>query len=178
MRFLKDAGFVVKRTNFGDADRYLTIFTKHHGKIEVVAKGVRKITSRRAPHIELLNKITFQAAKGPRNLVLTEVETLATFEFAKNSLERIGALFLVCELVDKLCPIGQPHEDVFELIDSTLGQIEHHESRKTMFDFQLQMISLLGFWDKRRAFPDEVSLKNFIENLLEAKIKTRTVFKD
>jgi len=56
MKSYKTEGIIIKRKNFGEADRILTIFTKNKGKISIVAKGVRKINSRRAPHIELLQK--------------------------------------------------------------------------------------------------------------------------
>ena len=50
-------GLILKRANFGEADRMLTILTKNLGKISVVARGVRKITSRRAGNVELLNLV-------------------------------------------------------------------------------------------------------------------------
>ena len=54
-RAYKTEAIIIKRRNFGEADRILTILTKNYGKIQVRAPGVRKITSRRSSHIELLN---------------------------------------------------------------------------------------------------------------------------
>src|SRR5260221_14392220 len=48
---------VLKRRNVGEADRILTIFTKRFGKMRVIAKGVRRITSRRAGHIEVFSHV-------------------------------------------------------------------------------------------------------------------------
>src|SRR3990167_5613366 len=48
---------VLKRRDFGEADRLVTFFTKRKGKVVALAKGVRKVTSRRAPNIELLNHV-------------------------------------------------------------------------------------------------------------------------
>ena len=61
MKVEKLQGFVLKRTNYGEADKILTVFTKERGKIKVLAKGVRKIKSRRAPH-------SFPAAGYPEQL--------------------------------------------------------------------------------------------------------------
>ncbi|PIZ97846.1 MAG: DNA repair protein RecO, partial [Candidatus Levybacteria bacterium CG_4_10_14_0_2_um_filter_35_8] len=55
MNSYKTEGIVIKRRNLGEADKILTIFTKRYGKIQVKAPGIRKINSRRSPHVELLN---------------------------------------------------------------------------------------------------------------------------
>ena len=55
-RTYKTEGIILKRINFGEADRILTSYTKHFGKISLLAKGVRKITSRKGGNIELFNQ--------------------------------------------------------------------------------------------------------------------------
>lgn len=174
MQYLSDIGFVVKRIQLGEADRFLTIFTRKYGKQEVLAKGVRKITSRRASHIELLNLIKFQSVKTSKNYILTEVELLNSFQPLKKDLSTINKCFFICELVEKLCPYGQRHEDVFDLMLTTLEHLknEPYES-SVLFDFQVQLLSTLGFWDGKRKFRDTEDLKNFIESIIERKIKTR-----
>ncbi len=44
----KSEAVVIRRSDLGEADKILTIFTPHFGKLRVVAKGVRKVTSRLA----------------------------------------------------------------------------------------------------------------------------------
>lgn len=48
-------GIVLTRTDYGEADRILTIITPDQGKIRVIAKGVRKIKSKLAGGIELFS---------------------------------------------------------------------------------------------------------------------------
>lgn len=178
MHFLRDTGFVIKRINFGEADRFITLFTKDNGKMEVVARGVRKISSKRASYTELLTLINFQAIKTSKNYILTEVQQVRNFEATKSSLEKIGVLFFICELVDRLCPDGQKHADIYNLIFQTLLNIEKQENAQHISDFQLEMLSLLGFWDRKRKFEDEDDLKNFIEGIIEKKLKARNMFRN
>ena len=42
----------LKRMDFSEADRIITIFTPEHGKFRVLAKGVRRSTSRMAGHLD------------------------------------------------------------------------------------------------------------------------------
>lgn len=174
MNYLRDTAFVIKRINFSDADRYITLFTQNHGKQTLVAKGVRKITSKRAPHLELLNEVKFHAVKTRKNYVLTEVEILNTFSNLKKTSSEIGMIFLICELIDKLCPENQKHDDVFFLMQETLSMLEKEDKNDTMFNFEVKMLTLLGFWDKKRSFRNSEELENYIERIAERKIKSRS----
>src|SRR5690606_16970724 len=113
MRYLNDTGFVVRRVNLGEADRFLTLFTQNNGKIEVLAKGVRKISSKRAPHVELLNLINFQTVKSAKNHILTEVQVIDTFEDKRKTLQQCEVVFLVCELIERLCPPEAVNQELF-----------------------------------------------------------------
>jgi len=178
MQQLADYGFVIKRTNFSEADRYISIFTRNNGKQELVAKGVRRIASRRSPHLELLNQIKFNAVKTRKNFILTDVEVVKTSSLAKEKEEHIGAIFLICELIDKLCPVEQKHEDVFMLIKSTLLRLEKEENvQVVIYDFEKQLLILLGFWDPEKKFSSSQELENYIEMVTERKLKSRSYLK-
>ncbi len=174
MRFLRDKAFVIRRINFGESDRYIILFSKNHGKIEVVARGVRKINSRRGASIELLNLIEFQAVKGARNHVLTEVALINQFNELKKELKHIEKVFLMCELIDATMPIGQKHPDIFELMNKALARAL--EDERTMVYFQAKLLTLLGFWDGKSSFRDEDHVRERIEYVIERKLKTRNIF--
>ncbi len=177
MIYLKDTGFVIKRVNLGESDRYLTLFTQDHGKIEVLAKGVRRINSRRAPHIELLNLIRFQTTKTKRNHILTEVEVVNTFSNIRNEMKHIGKMFLICELINSLCASEQKNFEVFSLVEATLNNFNRDDRDEEMLDFQTKMLASLGFWDSRDKFRSNEELSIFIERIIEKKIKTTSFFK-
>lgn len=176
MNQLKDVGYVIRRRNLGDSDKFITVFTKNHGKIEVLAKGVRRINSRRSSHIELLNLIQFQANKTKKNFILTDVSVVDTSSKLKESYHHIGKIFLICELIDKLCPHNLKHDDIFELIKNTIDELKKSED-SSLLNFQIDLLVSLGFWDKKRQFHDERDIDRYIESLIERKIKTKTVFK-
>ena len=66
----KTEGIILRRRDFGEADRILTVFSLHRGKISVIAKGVRRITSRRAGNVELLNRVQMFLYPGKQFLIL------------------------------------------------------------------------------------------------------------
>ena len=173
MRSFRTEGIVIKRKNFGEADRILTVITKNRGKISVIAKGVRKISSRRSSHIELLNLSVFSChdAKMP---ILTEVETLNHYSNLKSDLEKSGYAFYVCELVDGLLPEHQENRAVFNLLQQVFYDLEiDPDPRKRIKRFEEELIILLGFWPREQMFLEDS--ESFIEDIMEKKIKTKRI---
>jgi DNA repair protein RecO (recombination protein O) len=178
MRSFKTVGIVIKRKNFREADRIVTIFTKTKGKIKVKATGVRRINSRRSPHIELLNFAVFnlyqsQSASGMP--VLTEVESLENFSVLKKDLKRIGVAFHFCELIDGLCAENQENEEIFNLLHLALKTISVNENLDLVsYRFELKLLKLLGFYHENQILEKE-DTQNYIEAILERKLKTKQI---
>ncbi|KKR32290.1 MAG: repair protein RecO protein, partial [Candidatus Gottesmanbacteria bacterium GW2011_GWC2_39_8] len=86
MRTYKTEGIILRRINFGEADRLITIFSKHYGKQKVLGKGVRKIKSRRAPHLELFNRSVIFLHRGKNFDIITEAQTINSFSDLRKDL--------------------------------------------------------------------------------------------
>ena len=76
IRSYKATAIILKRTNFSEADRLITIFTKKHGKLTLIAKGIRKLTSRKKGHLELFTLAQLQIAKTKSIDIITEAATV------------------------------------------------------------------------------------------------------
>lgn len=178
MQFLKDVGFVIKRTNVGEADKFITLFTQNNGKVEVLAKGVRKIKSRRGAAIELVNLIKFQAVKTRKNFILTEVETVSSFDHIKQDFASVQLVFLVCELLNALCPLGEVNSQVFDLLRFTFDNIDKKKMGQQTFEFQIKLLESLGFWSTKNTITSDSELRNYIESIIEKKVKTKLYFEN
>ena len=176
MRNFKTEGIIIKRRNFKDSDRVLTVLTKTHGKIYVKATGVRKINSRRAGHIELLNHSILSLYKGNAFPILTEATTINNFSGIKSSLADIGLSLHLCELVDGLCPENQENTRVFMLLKDALSRMaEGVDNASIINEFETQILSILGYSsDLKKTYV--VDTQDFIENILERKLKTQRIF--
>ena len=67
---------VLRHSDWGEADRILTLYTRERGKVRAIAKGARKIRSRKAGHLEPFTRVTLQLAKGHDLLIVTQADTL------------------------------------------------------------------------------------------------------
>src|ERR1035437_3816258 len=172
MRSFKAEGIVIKRSNYSEADRIVTIFTKQNGKIKVKANGVRRIASKRSPHIEPLNYCVFGLYQGKGMPILTEVESKESFPLLKKDLHRIGFAYHVCELIDGLCAENQENQDVFMLLGRTLRKLSKEDNlSEVVYEFELELLRLLGF-HKPSESTAKINTQELIENILERRLKT------
>lgn len=181
MRSYKTTGIIIKRTNYSEADRILTVFTKHYGKIKVIAKGVRKITSRRGGNVELFNLAEITLHESKNFDLLTEANVLESFLFIRQNLHKIGWSYYLCELIDGLCPEKQENIYVYNLLLKILLELNSDLGEKSQIsqfitNFETSLLKNLGFWPNDKVLPPS-QIENFLENLLERKLKSRNFLK-
>lgn len=175
LRFYKTHGIVLKRQDFGEADRLITFFTKEYGKIKVLAKGVRKITSRRAGHLEVFEETKCTLYQGKTFDTVTEVTRINTTQFPRENLATVSYAYYLCELVDLLLPERQEHTDIYEVFQYSLLSLMTAENQRSMdmivSQAALEFLRVLGYLPENRTIPSD-SLHHYIESITERKLRT------
>ena len=107
---------IIKKTKLGEADRILTLYTPDMGKIQAVAKGVRRPKSKLAGHLELLTHSQVTLARG-RNLdTITGSQTIDAFLPLKTDLWLTSYGLYVIELVNQFTADHVEDEALFRLL--------------------------------------------------------------
>lgn len=158
MRGIKVEGVILKRRNLGEADRILTVFTLQKGKISVLAKGVRRITSRRSGNVELLNRVLMYLHQAKTFLILTEAVSLDTYHKLKEDLALSAYAFHIIELVDKLTAENQENRILYEHLVNVLQRLSRNPRQILIRAFEVKILSNLGFATFRSSTP-EVSIQ-------------------
>ncbi len=156
---------VLKRTNLGEADRILTLFTPFKGKLHVIAKGVRRPISKLAGHLELLSRSQLQLALG-RNLdIVTQAEGRENFLHLRTELWHMTCGFYLAELVNRFIEEHTQHANVYKLLlealrcldadavevqrQRTQGTLsieqEHRRSKLLLRYFELHLLFYVGY---------------------------------
>jgi hypothetical protein len=81
---------VLRHSDYGEADRLLTLYTREQGKLRAIAKGVRKIQSRKAGHLEPFTRVALMLARGHDLWIVTQAETLNSFQPLREDLGRMS----------------------------------------------------------------------------------------
>ncbi len=137
---------VIKKIKLGEADRILTLFTPHLGKIRAVAKGVRRPRSKMSGHLELLTHSLISLARG-RNLdTVTGSQTINSFLPLKTDLELSSAGLYAVELIDQFTEDHQENFLLFQLLLQTLDNLAKDENREmTLHYLEMHLLSLTGY---------------------------------
>lgn len=153
MQGFRVEGIILKRRNLGEADRILTVFTKQKGKITVLAKGVRRITSRRSGNVELLNRVLMYLHRGKSFLILTEASSLDTYPRLKEDLTLSTYAFHIIELVDRLTAENQENRSLYTELVEVLQRLSRHPRQILVRAFEVKILSNLGFATFRTSTP-------------------------
>ncbi len=137
---------VLRRSDFGEADRILTLYTPRFGKRRAIAKGVRKTTSRLAGHIELFTRVQLMLAEG-RNLdIVTQAQIVAPYRALREDLERISLAYYVAELLDKLTTDEEGQSPAYPLLAETLDALDTAARPElAVRRFELRLLALVGY---------------------------------
>jgi len=165
---------VLKRRNIGESDRVLTLFTKEYGKITVLAKGVRKIVSRRAPHIEIFTQATIMLHRAKTWDILTDAQTLSGYATLRKDLTKVSAAYFLCEIIDQLLPEHQEHRDIYDFFRGALVELDTKSDLAILPFCQTKALTLLeqlGF--ASRLSPNKPQTLDEVQAMVESVIEKR-----
>ena len=145
-RTYQTEAIIIKKIKLGEADRILTLYTPHLGKIQAVAKGIRRPRSKLAGHLELLTHSQVSLARG-RNLdTITGSQTINSFLPLKSDLWLTSYALYVTELINQFTADHIKNYPLFQL----LLKIMHHlcqagDNELVLRYFELHLLNEVGY---------------------------------
>lgn len=144
--------------DFTENDKLVFLYTEEFGKIKVIAKGARKITSRFTGHLETLNFASAEIYFGPRNIILKEIITIKNFKKIRENFERLSAALKIAEISNQILYENQKIDQLILLMTQALQQLS--VSDKPLLTAQSYIIKIM---DQAGMIPDFKNLKSTLE---------------
>lgn len=137
---------VLRHSDWGEADRLLTIFTRELGKLRVVAKGARRPRSRKAGHLEPFTRVALLLARGREIWIVTQAETLDAYLPVREDLERTAYAAYVAELLDRFTYEEGEHASLYRLFVEALERVATLDDPVPAIRYyEIRLLDLLGF---------------------------------
>jgi DNA repair protein RecO (recombination protein O) len=145
-RSYQTEAIIIKKTKLGEADRILTLYTPHLGKIQAVAKGVRRPKSKLSGHLELLTHSLVSLARG-RNLdTITGSQTINSFLPLKSNLELTSYALYATELVNQFTADHIEDYSLFELLLDTMKKLcQGANNELALRYFEIHLLNEVGY---------------------------------
>ncbi|MBI2451249.1 MAG: DNA repair protein RecO [Parcubacteria group bacterium] len=149
---------VLKKNDFSENDQLLVLYSKDFGKIKILGRGTKKITSKLNPHLDIFSHTWVSFVEGERNFILTDSQEIRIFHSLKKNSFKIQAAFGIVHLIDRLIPEPEEDANIWELLQNTLRAINENQEFdliKTIVNkFEAELLNMLGygFQDNSRDF--------------------------
>jgi DNA repair protein RecO (recombination protein O) len=145
-RLYRLQAIIMRRRDMGEADRLLTVFTRDRGKINLLAKGVRRAASRKAGHIEPFTYTDLLVAKGASLDLVTQAETIVSHRHVREDLWLSSLAYYVVELADAFTQDEDANAMLFDLLLETLGRLDTGSAvTLAVRYYELHMLDLAGY---------------------------------
>ncbi|MDQ7092297.1 DNA repair protein RecO [Desulfosporosinus sp. PR] len=136
---------VIRSREYGESDRILTLFSRELGKLQAVAKGVRKPKSRQRAGAQMFTYGDFLLHRGKTLDTVSQCSPKESFSYLWSDLDRSLAATNMAELLDISTVLGQPNTELFTLTLTCLFLLEHYDTTLLLCAFALRLMVLLGY---------------------------------
>lgn len=138
---------VLRRSDLGETDRILRLLTREAGKVDAVAKGARRGTSRLSGATELFTFSRMLLAVGKTLDIVSQCEIRESFPSLRGDLSLLARATYLCEIVDRFAEEREPNPDLFDLLLSALYLLQRRPTHQDVIvhSFELHLLSERGY---------------------------------
>jgi len=173
MKTLTTKGIILKRISYREADRILTVYTKDLGKITVLAKGIRKLKSKKRGDLELFNHTKIYLAKGKTWYIANQSELINDYNNIKKNPNLTANAFFIAEIFEKLTNEDEQNERLYKFIIATFNTLNTIQNGIHITNaFHIKMLNMSGFYDKDEFTKNfDIREKKYISLLLNERFE-------
>lgn len=119
----KTLGLILKKQNIGETDRIITVFSPSLGKKRVIARGVRKTTSRLAGHLDTFMVSQLMLTDHLDLPKVTSAQLIEPFEAIRGSLPSLERAFAITKIIERVIVEDVSQQSVFQITLDALSRM-------------------------------------------------------
>ena len=149
MSVYRDQAIVLRTQKLGEADRIITLFTREHGRIKAVAKGVRRTKSRWGARLEPASHVDLQLYSGRSLDTVTQAVSIENFgDVLSLDYQRWTVASAILEAAERFT--SQEHEPALQqylLVVGSLKALAHetYDASLTLDAYLLRSLAVAGY---------------------------------
>jgi len=142
---IKTLGLILKKQNVGETDRIITIFSPTLGKKRVIARAVRKPTSKLAGHLDTFMVSQLMLTDQPDLPKVTSALMVESFESVRDSLVNLNRAFAISQIVERVALEDVSQQSIFQLtLDALVRLNDDHRWPVVWLSFLSNLTDHLG----------------------------------
>ncbi len=149
MALIKDTAVVLRRLDYSETSQVMVLFTRAHGQLRVIAKGIKRATKKKASTgIDLLEMgdLVFAQRPGKEDVLatLTEWRQSETFTHLQRDLARLYAAQYAAEVTAQLTEPNDPHPALFDALTVMLRKLASDDPVTVLVRYLWIMLREIG----------------------------------
>ena len=158
---------VLSRRDFREFDQMISVYTKEKGKLNLLARGVKKIISKNSAHLEPFSLVDIEIARGKEIDHLTKVVPINYFSNIRADLQKSLAAGFIVSTTDKLLHTNEPDKRIFDLFVGWLNSLNIQYPISNIFSsidgYIVSLLNCLGYDIKQiNVHPDHDFIYKFL----------------
>jgi DNA repair protein RecO (recombination protein O) len=142
-------GLILKKEDRGETDQLFTVYTKDFGKLEILGKAIRKISSKLRSGADIFYLSEVEFIQGKAYKTLTDAILIERFPNLRKDLKRLKIAFEISEIIDDLIRGEEKDEQIWQLLRKTLERLNNvylsiKECWLIYYYFLWNFLSILG----------------------------------
>lgn len=138
-----------KKEESGEADEFFDVYTKDFGRLRILGKGIRKISSKLRFGSQPFSLSEIEFVQGKNHKILTDVFLIEKFKNLRKDLKKIAISYKIAEVLDSLILGEEKDERIWRLILETFYRLNNfnfsvQDWRFVYFYFFWNLVSFLG----------------------------------
>lgn len=154
MALYRDEAVVLRTAKLGEADRIITFFTRDHGKVRAVAKGVRRTKSRFGGRLEPFMRVDVLLSEGRSLDNVNQAESVQAYAGSLSAhYDEYCAANVICETLNDITTTEhEPAREQYQLLIGALHALaeQKHNAQAISASYVLRALALAG-WTPRLA---------------------------
>ena len=150
MALVASRAIVLRNYRLGETSKVVVCYTRDHGKVRLVAKGVRKGGGRLGGALEpmTVSSVTFYLKSGRDLSLVSRADIERRWATLRADVIRMAYAGAMLELVDALVPDLEPDPDLFDLFEGALCAADsapEAELNAVLWRFELSLARASGY---------------------------------
>ena len=147
---VKSRAIVLRRYPLGETSRVVVCYTRDHGKVRLIAKGIRKGGGRFGAALDpfVVSGVVFYLRRGRGLSLVSQAETEREFRRIRGDIVRQAHAAVALELVDRLVADQAPDPALFDRMSEALAEFDaspEEDLRPLLWSFVLFLADSLGY---------------------------------
>lgn len=148
-------GFILKKKDREEFDQQLTVYTKNFGKLEILGKAIRKVSSKLRSGAEVFYLSEIEFIQGKNQKILTDAILIEKFENLRKDLKKLKIAYQIAETFNELVRGEGSDEKIWQLLNEIFKKLNNWKVKDC-----LEQDSNFEIWK-----PGEIIYYYFIWNL-------------